>query len=220
MSEETKVKLKDIFEWTYCIIIAVVLALLIRYYVGTPTIVKQSSMYPTFKQNDRLVLNRIYRTMKTTPSRGEIITFEAPTTSYATLSDINPNDLVAKYERKSKGWFSDFTYNVLEIGKISYIKRIIALPGEHLEIKDGKVYINGEELKEEYLADTVKTENMGGEFYDLVVPEETVFVMGDNRSGSSDSRIFGCIPYERIEGKVVLRFWPLNKMKTIKKANY
>ena len=220
MSEETKVKLKDIFEWTYCIIIAVVLALLIRYYVGTPTIVKQSSMYPTFKQNDRLVLNRIYRTMKTTPSRGEIITFEAPTTSYATLSDINPNDLVAKKKKKSKGWFSDFTYNVLEIGKISYIKRIIALPGEHLEIKDGKVYINGEELKEEYLADTVKTENMGGEFYDLVVPEETVFVMGDNRSGSSDSRIFGCIPYERIEGKVVLRFWPLNKMKTIKKANY
>ena len=61
---------------------------------------------------------------------------------------------------------------------------------------------------------------MGGEFYDLVVPEGTVFVMGDNRSGSSDSRIFGCIPYERIEGKVVLRFWPLNKMKTIKKANY
>ena len=220
MSEETKAKLKDIFEWTYCILIAVVLALLIRYYAGTPTIVKQLSMYPTFKQNDRLVLNRIYRTMKNIRSRGEIVTFEAPTTSYVTLSDKNSSDSVAKYERKSKGWFSNFTYNVLEIGKISYIKRIIALPGEHLEIKDGKVYINGEELKEEYLADTVKTENMGGEFYDLVVPEGTVFVMGDNRSGSSDSRIFGCIPYERIEGKVVLRFWPLNKMKTIKKANY
>ena len=55
MSEETKAKLKDIFEWAYCIIIAVVLALLIRYYVGTPTIVKQSSMYPTFKQNDKQI---------------------------------------------------------------------------------------------------------------------------------------------------------------------
>ena len=64
MSEETKAKLKDIFEWTYCILIAVVLALLIRYYAGTPTIVKQLSMYPTFKQNDRLVLNRIYRTKR------------------------------------------------------------------------------------------------------------------------------------------------------------
>ena len=62
MNEETKAKMKDIFEWIYCIIIAVVLALLIRYYVGTPTIVKQSSMYPTFKQNERLILNRIYRT--------------------------------------------------------------------------------------------------------------------------------------------------------------
>ena len=59
MNEETKAKMKDIFEWIYCIVIAVVLALLIRYYVGTPTIVKQSSMYPTFKQNERLILNRI-----------------------------------------------------------------------------------------------------------------------------------------------------------------
>lgn len=220
MSEETKAKLKDIFEWAYCIIIAVALALLIRYYVGTPTIVKQSSMYPTFKQNDRLVLNRIYRTTKKIPQRGEIITFEAPTTSYVLASDKKEDNVVAKYERKSKGWFNDFTYNVLEIGKISYIKRVIALPGEHLEIKDGKVYINGNVLKEEYLDDTVKTDNMEGAFYDLVVPEGTVFVMGDNRSGSSDSRMFGCIPYEKIEGKVVFRFWPLNKIQKIKKAEY
>ena len=220
MSEETKAKLKDIIEWIYCIIIAVVLALLIRYYVGTPTIVKQSSMYPTFKQNDRLVLNRIYRTVKTTPSRGEIITFEAPTIHDATNKDNNSTNYTAKYTTKNRSWFESFMYNVLEIGKISYIKRVIALPGEHLEIKNGKVYINGNELKEEYLADTVKTESMDGAFYDLVVPEGTVFVMGDNRSGSSDSRIFGCIPYEKIEGKVVFRFWPLNKMEKINKAEY
>ena len=220
MSEETKAKLKDIIEWIYCIIIAVVLALLIRYYVGTPTIVKQSSMYPTFKQNDRLVLNRIYRTVKTTPSRGEIITFEAPTIHDATNKDNNSTNYTAKYTTKNRSWFENFMYNVLEIGKISYIKRVIALPGEHLEIKNGKVYINGNELKEEYLADTVKTESMDGAFYDLVVPEGTVFVMGDNRSGSSDSRIFGCIPYSKIEGKVVFRFWPLNKIQTIKTAEY
>lgn len=220
MSEETKAKLKDIIEWIYCIIIAVVLALLIRYYVGTPTIVKQSSMYPTFKQNDRLVLNRIYRTVKTIPSRGEIITFEAPTIHDATNKDNNSTNYTAKYTTKNRSWFENFMYNVLEIGKISYIKRVIALPGEHLEIKNGKVYINGNELKEEYLADTVKTESMDGAFYDLVVPEGTVFVMGDNRSGSSDSRIFGCIPYEKIEGKVVFRFWPLNKMEKINKAEY
>ena len=215
MSEEKKAKIKDIIEWVYCIVIAVALALLIRYYVGTPTIVKQSSMYPTFKQNDRLVLNRIYRTKKTIPSRGEIITFEAPTKQ----AD-SPEEPIAKYERKSKGFVKDFIYNVLEIGKISYIKRVIALPGEHIEIKDGKVFINGNELKEDYLVENVKTKSMDGDFYDLVVPEGTVFVMGDNRTGSSDSRIFGCIPYEKIEGKVVFRFWPLNKMNTVKTANY
>ena len=220
MNEETKVKIKDIIEWIYCIIIAVVLALLIRYFVGTPTIVKQSSMYPTFKQNDRLVLNRIYRTTKTTPSRGEIITIEAPTISRVTAEKTNLNNYVARYEERNRGWFKNFIYNVLEIGKISYIKRVIALPGEHIEIKNGKVYINDKELEEEYIADTVKTESMEGSFYDLVVPEGTVFVMGDNRTGSSDSRMFGCIPYEKIEGKVVFRFWPLNKMGVIKTANY
>ena len=55
----------------------------------------------------------------------------------------------------------------------------------------------------------------GGQFLDLVVPEGTVFVMGDNRANSGDSRRFGCIPYEKIEGKVVLRFWPFSKFGTI-----
>ena len=62
MSETKKAILKEIFEWIYCIIIAVVLALLVKYYVGTPTIVKQTSMFPTFNPNDRLILNRLYRT--------------------------------------------------------------------------------------------------------------------------------------------------------------
>lgn len=216
MSEEQKAKLKDIFEWIYCIIIAVVLALLIRYYVGTPTIVKQSSMYPTFKQNERLILNRVYRTKKTVPQRGEIITFEAPSTSFVNLEDADFNNPTAKYENEPEGWFSKFLYNVLEINKVSYIKRVIALPGEHLEIKDGKVYINEEERKEDYLGDNVVTNSTEGVFVDIVVPERTVFVMGDNREHSSDSRRFGCIPYEKIESKVWLRFWPLNKFEIIK----
>ena len=221
MSEETKAKLKDILEWIYCIIIAVALALLIRYYVGTPTIVKQQSMKPTFMPNDRLVLNRIYRTAKTIPSRGEIITFEAPNMSVLLTEGAEIKSPIAEYDdTSSKGWFFKFKHNVLEIGKISYIKRVIGLPGEHIEIKNGKVYINGNELKEEYLSNTVKTESMGGAYTDLIVPENTVFVMGDNRSGSSDSRVFGCIPYDKIEGKVVLRFWPLNKFQKVETAKY
>ena len=216
MNEETKAKMKDIFEWIYCIVIAVVLALLIRYYVGTPTIVKQSSMYPTFKQNERLILNRIYRTKKTVPQRGEVITFESPSLSYVDPSNANLNNPTAEYENEHNGWFSKFVYNVLEIGKTSYIKRVIGLPGEHVQIKDGKVYINGEELEENYLSENVVTESTYGAFTDLVVPEGTVFVMGDNRGASSDSRRFGCIPYDKIESKVCLRFWPLNRFGVIK----
>jgi len=216
MDEERKAKLKNIFEWIYCIVIAVALALLVRYYIGTPTIVSQTSMFPTFYNNDRLILNRLYRTFKETPKRGDIITFEAPSENYMNGEIADLNNPVAIYKNEPEGIISKFFYNVIEFGKVSYIKRVIALPGEHIQIKSGKVYINGIELQEDYLPEGTITDSgaresyAGGQFLDLVVPEGTVFVMGDNRGNSGDSRKFGCIPYDKIEGKVVLRFWPLN----------
>lgn len=215
MSENKKAILKEIFEWVYCFIIAVILALLVKYYVGTPTIVKQTSMFPTFNPNDRLILNRLYRTCKKVPERGDIITFEAPSVNYTNGEDADLNNPIAIYNEEERGIISKFFYNVVEVGKVSYIKRVIALPGEHVQIKDGKVYINGEELEEKYLAEDVITEADGGQFVDLIVPEGTVFAMGDNRSHSADSRRFGCIPYEEIEGKVVFRFWPLKVFGTV-----
>ena len=77
-------KTKDILEWIFCIVVAVVLALFVRYFVGTPTIVKQPSMFPTLKENQRLILSRVGRTMKKLPERGDIITFEAPSEIYTT----------------------------------------------------------------------------------------------------------------------------------------
>lgn len=204
-------KTKDILEWIICIVIAFVLALLVRYYIGTPTIVKMPSMYPTLKQDQRLILNRWCRTIKEMPSRGDIITFEAPTSdSYIFPKDFNPNDVAAKYSNEKTKALDKFIYNVLEVNKASYIKRVIALPGEHLQIKDGKVYINDVELQEDYLQPQITTSTENCPFYDLVVPENCVFVMGDNRPESTDSRRFGCIPLEKIESKVWIRFWPLN----------
>ena len=200
---DKKAILKEVLEWIYCIVIAIVLALLIRYFVGTPTIVQQPSMYPTLKQNQRLILNRISRTFKETPKRGDIITFEAPSKSYA-------DSTVASYENEPTGWFSKFTYYVLEVNKMSYIKRVIALPGEHVEIKEDKVFVNGIELEEKYLQDGVITEAKNPFLTDFVVPEGCVFAMGDNRLQSSDCRVFGCIPINKIESKVWIRFWPLN----------
>lgn len=202
-------KTKEILEWVYCIIIALVLAMLFRYFIGTPTIVKQKSMYPTLIQDERLWLNRWTRTTKTLPERGEIITFEEPAKITYSASEIDKNNPVAQYkERNTLQWFVN---EFLEIGKRSYIKRVIALPGEHVEIKNGKVYINEEELEEPYLQEGIITDVTDIGFEDFVVPENCVFAMGDNRNNSTDCRAFGCIPLEKIESTVAIRIWPLNR---------
>lgn len=206
MSQNTK----EILEWVYCIVIAVILALLFRYFIGTPTIVKQVSMYPTLVQDQRLWLNRWGRTTKSMPEKGDIITFEAPSKKMYTQSEIDQSNPVAKYENEPTNIFSKFVYYVLEIGKESYIKRVIALPGDHVQIKDGKVYINDEHIDEPYLQDGIVTDVSGAGFDDFVVPENCVFAMGDNRNHSTDCRAFGCIPLEKIESKVAIRIWPLN----------
>ena len=203
-------KVKDILEWIYCIVIAVILALLFRYFIGTPTIVKQVSMYPTLVQDQRLWLNRWGRTTKKMPKRGDIITFEAPSKKSYTYNEIDQSNPVAKYEKEPTNLWDKFTYYVLELNKDSYIKRVIALPGEHVEIKNGNVYINGEQLKEDYLQAGIVTDVIGAGFDDFMVPENCVFAMGDNRSHSTDCRAFGCIPLEKIESKVWIRIWPLN----------
>lgn len=98
---------------------------------------------------------------------------------------------------------------------IEYIKRIIGLPGDHLDVKDGKVYINGNVLDESsYIS--VSTNNWDNgctkEGVDYIVPQTDVFVMGDNRPRSSDSREFCAIPIDTIIGQVFYRYFPSNKI--------
>ena len=202
-------ELKNILEWIICIIIAVILGLWIRYYIMTPTQVRSVSMKPTLIEGQRLILNRTIRLSNKLPERGDIITFEAPTEDYLTEAEFKESP-TARY-KEPEGGFNKFVHNVLEIGKTSYIKRVSALPGEHVKIQDGKVYINGEEFKDEYLSNTVKTEAEGGLVLDFVVPEGTVFAMGDNRGESHDCRAFGCVPQDKIESIVLFRFWPFDK---------
>ena len=209
-------KIKDILDWIYCIVIAIVLALLFRYFIGTPTIVQQVSMKPTLIQDQRLWLNRWGRTIGKMPERGDIITFEAPSKKSYTASEIDQSNPVAKYENGPTSLWGKFTYYVLEIKKDSYIKRVIGLPGEHVQIKDGKVYINGEDVQEDYLQSGIVTDVLGVGFDDFVVPENCVFAMGDNRSHSTDCRSFGCIPLKKIESKVWIRIWPLNLFGKVK----
>ena len=80
------------------------------------------------------------------------------------------------------------------------------------EIKNGIVFLNEQPLNEEYLDIGTITDAVEGCFTDVVVPDGHVYVLGDNREVSGDSRRFGCIPIDKIEGKAVFRFWPLNKI--------
>jgi signal peptidase I len=91
-----------------------------------------------------------------------------------------------------------------------YIKRVIALPGERLLIKDGHVYINGHLLDEPYLPETWTVGTEYGGPNGTVIPANEYFVMGDNRNRSQDSRVFGPIGRDRIDGKAWFRIWPLN----------
>ena len=194
---------REVIEWIGCIFIAFVIAVVIKYFAFTPTLVKQGSMTPTILDGERVLINRFVRTFKLELKRGDIVTLEQPD-----INSIDQNDVRAPYVT-IRGLKNMFLYYVLETTKTSYIKRVIGLPGEHLYIADGKVYINDEELEEPYLVEGLKTP--GGAFYDVEIPEGYVFVMGDNRTASSDSRTFGCIPIEKIEGRVALRIWPLSK---------
>lgn len=205
-------KARNIMEWIICIIIAVVLTLLFRYFIATPTVVQQVSMYPTLVENQRLIVQRTFRITGKMPKRGDIVTFEATSHSYSegTADQSNP---VAIYMEEDRNIFESFLYNVLEVTKKSYIKRVIGLPGEHVEIYDGKVYINGKELEEDYLQPDVITESEV--FDDFIVPDGYIFCMGDNRTKSTDCRRFGCVPIDKLEGIVICRFWPLNKFGSV-----
>lgn len=194
---------KETLEWILCFVIAYAIYLVINYFIGTIAGVKQSSMYPTSKEGDRVVISRRVLFNRSI-NRSDVVILEAP------IDVEENNDIFAVYEDK-KG-LAYFTYNIMGLGKRSYIKRVIGLPGDHLYIAEtGEVYINDELLEENYLVEGLKTPRTG-QYYDAEIPEGYVFVMGDNREGSKDSRELGLIPIDKIEGKVVLRIWPLNKI--------
>ncbi|MCX7971326.1 MAG: signal peptidase I [Negativicutes bacterium] len=93
-----------------------------------------------------------------------------------------------------------------------FIKRVIGVPGDTVEIHDGKVFVNGNQLTEPYILEKTR-----GSFPLSTVPDKTVFVLGDNRNNSEDSRFrdVGFVPFDLIKGKAMVVFWPLSDMKTL-----
>lgn len=215
VSEEVKAKtrgiLREVLDWVVCFAIAFVVYLLINYFFICAPTVKQQSMHPTIKNNEKVLTIRPW--MKGSKFEyGQIITFEAPIDNKLYI-DSDETLYTAQYENYTG--ITLFLYNFLDVNKVSYIKRVIGLPGDHIVIKDGIVYRNDEKIEEPYLRD-MNTEIQEQEYADVIVPENTIYVMGDNREQSKDSRSFGCIPYDRVNGYVLCRIWPLNKLGAIK----
>lgn len=199
---------REAMEWIGSFFIAFAAAVIIKYFIFTPTLVKQGSMTPTILDNERVLINKLVKTFNGEIKRGDIITFEEPV-------GIDLENGVALYN-PIEGFREFFTHEVLEYGKRSFIKRVIGVAGDHVYIENGKVYVNDEKIEETYLPEDMKTPRTG-EFYDIVVPEGHVFAMGDNRTGSTDCRVFGCIPLDQVDGKVTYRIWPFDKFGKIDK---
>ena len=214
VTEEVKAKtrgiLREVLDWVICFAIAFVVYLLINYFFICAPTVKQQSMHPTIKNNEKVLTIRPW--MKGSKFEyGRIITIEAPIDNKLYI-DSDETLYTAQYENYTG--ITLFLYNFLDVNKVSYIKRVIGLPGDHIVIKDGEVYRNDEKLDEPYIREE-NTEIQEEEYADVIVPEGTIYVMGDNREQSKDSRSFGCIPFERVNGYVVCRIWPLNKIGAI-----
>lgn len=179
--------LKELFEWIIVIAISAVLYFLISTYLLAPYNVKGHSMDYTFSDNDKVLINRVSKDF----NRGDIVVFHA-----------NETD--------------------------DYIKRIIGVPGDAIEMIDDVLYINGEKFDEPYLdkkkkelKKTDSNKNLTPDFNIEYlastklkkVPDNTYFVMGDNRPNSTDSRIFGFVKKEKLVGKVMVRYYPFSNIK-------
>lgn len=183
-TESKKSLSKEIWDWAKAIGIAVILAIFIRTFLFSPTIVDGQSMMSTLHNGEFLIVNKfVYHIGE--PKRGDIVIFHAT-------------------EQKD------------------YIKRVIGVAGDRIEMRDDQLYINGEPVDEPYL------EEMKKYWYDIEgtvftqdfvvesVPEGTVYVLGDNRRNSTDSRIIGPIPIEKIVGRADLSIWPLSNIRFLK----
>lgn len=167
---------REIIEWVQAIVIAVVLALVIRNFIFTVVRVDGQSMEPTLQHNDRMIVWRLgYE-----PKAGDIVVFNPP-----------------GYDEN-----------------IYWIKRVIATEGQHVEIDytSGSVYVDGEKIDEPYLGEQMIDNGLA--ISEIDIPEDCVFVLGDNRNHSTDGRVIGPVSEDRLVGKAALRFWPFTGVET------
>jgi signal peptidase I len=176
--------------------LSVVFAFGLRTAVAESCYIPTASMQPTLQINDKLIVDKIsYRFAN--PVRGDIVVF-------------NPTAQLAKeVDAEGKQKFKE-----------NFIKRVIGVPGDRIEIKSGKVYINGKIISEKYL-DEAPNYNWSSTALtpDGIVPKSHYLVLGDNRNNSYDSHYWGFVPKDKIVGKAIVRFWPLDRAGEIERRS-
>jgi signal peptidase I len=159
-------------EWFFAVVVALLLAAVVRIFLFAPYEVSGTSMYPTLDGNEMLLVNKIVYNLKK-PAYGDIIVFHTN-------------------EQRD------------------FIKRVIGLPGDKIAIHDGKVFRNGKELSEPYLS-----EETIGELKTITVPANQLFVLGDNRNNSKDSRVIGSIDMKDVVGRADAIVLPIQRMELL-----
>ncbi len=189
------------------IIIALMINIIIKAFLVRTYTVDSSSMETTLMVNDK-VITEVVTKFFTKPKRGEIIVFVYPKTDISASKQVlrrNPIDYLQysfKYLSKGKMPVDD---------EVEYIKRVIGLPGDIINIENNTVYINDEAIDEPYLDDNVFTNTSGSVLsFPFTIPSGQYFVMGDNRENSSDSREWGTVPEENIIGESNFIYYPFS----------
>jgi signal peptidase I len=189
------------------VVLALVLAILIKTFLVQAFYIPSESMLPTLHVGDRVLVNRLaYRFGDI--ERFDVIVFSDPNPPPAT-----ERGLVGRFLH----WLGEGT-GIAKPAEEDFIKRVIALPGETWEIREGKVYVNGRQLDEPYLTGPADTRDFGPE----TVPADSLFVLGDNRLHSCDSRFkpdesgicsgLGYVPEDDVIGQAFVIIWPPGDM--------
>jgi len=187
------------------IVFVVLMVIIIRFFIGEIRWIPSGSMHPTLIEGDRIFIERYSRFYKT-PDRGDIMVFYPP---YVRLK----NTPLKIFSRLTGFFCKD----------IAYIKRVVGLPGDKLEIKKDKagkstVYINDKPLEEPYVKSVYDYSPCTRDMFcgPFIIPEGQYFMMGDNRGNSQDSRYWGTLPVDRFVGKAVVIFWPFTRLQLLR----
>ena len=188
-------------EFVVLIAVAIAVAFVMKATVAQAFYIPSPSMVPQLEVHDRIVVSKLAYHLHD-PRRGDIVVFDCPPEAPACKQPHHRFVLVRLLRDVGEA------VGMVQPDRDEYIKRVIALPGESVEGRDGQVFVNGRALREPYLPAGITTED----FPSQLIPAGTLWVMGDNRGDSEDSRVFGPIQRSKIVGRTVFRIWPLTRM--------